>query len=43
VRFLIDAQLPPRLATFLTTRGHEAVHVESLPSNVLTPDAEISG
>lgn len=27
LRFLIDARLPPRLATWLVSRGHEAVHV----------------
>jgi predicted nuclease of predicted toxin-antitoxin system len=30
VRFLVDAQLPPRLAAWLVARGHEAVHVESI-------------
>jgi len=30
VNFLIDAQLPPALAKFLTDRGHNAEHVESL-------------
>ena len=42
MRFLIDAQLPPRLARFLTARGLHAVHVESLPNSVFTSDAEIS-
>jgi len=27
VRFLIDAQLPPALARWLSARGHEATHV----------------
>ena len=27
MRFLIDAQLPPALATWLITEGHEAAHV----------------
>ncbi|MEW5982743.1 MAG: DUF5615 family PIN-like protein [Acidobacteriota bacterium] len=27
MRFLIDAQLPPALVTWLTEQGHEAVHV----------------
>jgi predicted nuclease of predicted toxin-antitoxin system len=30
VRFLIDAQLPPRLATWLEARGHDAIHVFDL-------------
>jgi predicted nuclease of predicted toxin-antitoxin system len=27
MRFIIDENLPPRLATWLTGRGHDAVHV----------------
>ncbi len=27
MRFLVDAQLPPALARWLTSRGHEAEHV----------------
>jgi len=27
VRFLVDAQLPPALARWLSARGHEATHV----------------
>jgi predicted nuclease of predicted toxin-antitoxin system len=27
MRFLVDAQLPPALARWLTERGHEASHV----------------
>jgi len=30
VKFLIDAQLPPRLACALTEAGHQAEHVEDL-------------
>jgi len=30
VRFLIDAQLPPALARYLESAGHEAVHVADL-------------
>ena len=30
MRFLVDAQLPPRLAHVLTEAGHEADHVEDL-------------
>jgi predicted nuclease of predicted toxin-antitoxin system len=30
VRFLIDAQLPPGLARYLISRGHEAEHVFDL-------------
>jgi len=42
VRFLVDAQLPPTLATFLADLGHDAIHVASLPGSVRTPDAEIT-
>lgn len=42
MKFIVDAQLPPRLATFLTTKGHDAVHVETHPHDVRTSDAEIS-
>ncbi len=27
MRFLIDENLPPRLAAWLNTRGHDAIHV----------------
>ena len=30
MKFLIDAQLPPALASWLREAGHEAVHVEDL-------------
>jgi predicted nuclease of predicted toxin-antitoxin system len=30
VRFLVDAQLPPALARWLSTQGHEAEHVVDL-------------
>jgi len=42
VRFLIDAQLPVRLAVFLSSRGHDAVHVASLPGGYQTTDAAIA-
>ena len=35
MRFLVDAQLPPRLATWLTVEGHEALHVAALPGEGL--------
>ena len=40
MRFLIDAQLPPVLAIFLKTAGHEAQHVEEL-GLLAAPDREI--
>lgn len=30
MRFLIDAQLPPLLASHLNSRGHEATHVQDV-------------
>jgi len=41
VKFLVDAQLPPRLVAWLVTRGHEARHVVDLPDGLRLPDAEI--
>jgi|GEM_PF-6722926 len=32
MKFLIDAQLPPRLVGWLTTRGFETTHVAELPN-----------
>jgi predicted nuclease of predicted toxin-antitoxin system len=40
LRFLIDAQLPPRLAQMLRRAGHEAEHVFDL-GMVAKPDIEI--
>lgn len=42
MKFLVDAQLPNRLAERLIERGHDAVHTSSLPSGNATPDAEIN-
>ena len=41
MRFLVDAQLPKRLARWLTEAGHDAVHTLDLPLGNRTPDAEI--
>jgi predicted nuclease of predicted toxin-antitoxin system len=30
MKFLVDAQLPPGLCSWLEERGHEAVHVAAL-------------
>lgn len=40
MKFLIDAQLPPSLATWLCEKGHEADHVMSL-AGLDAPDAVI--
>ena len=42
VKFLVDAQLPRRLARFLTEQGHEALHVSELDTSYQTPDSEIA-
>ena len=41
MKFLIDAQLPRRLARRLGTVGHDAVHTRDLPAGNRTTDAEI--
>lgn len=41
MRFLIDAQLPQRLAAWLREQGHDAIHTLELPRANRTPDTEI--
>lgn len=41
MRFLIDAQLPKRLANWLIEAGQDAVHTLDLPRKNLTTDREI--
>lgn len=41
MKFLIDAQLPRRLANWLKAAGHDAVHTLELPAGNATTDAEI--
>lgn len=41
MKFLIDAQLPRRLARWLSAQGHDAVYTLDLPSGNRTQDAEI--
>ena len=38
MKFLVDAQLPRRLAQRLNTLGHDAVHTLDLPLHNRTPD-----
>jgi predicted nuclease of predicted toxin-antitoxin system len=38
VRFLVDAQLPRRLARWLQERGHDVVHTQELVRSNRTPD-----
>jgi predicted nuclease of predicted toxin-antitoxin system len=42
VKFLVDAQLPRRLAQWLQSTGHDAVHTLDLPSGNRTTDQEIN-
>lgn len=42
MRFLIDAQLPVRLARFLQHAGHDAVHPSALPAGNHTTDTRIT-
>ena len=41
MRFLVDAQLPNRLADRLTSLGHDVVHTSELADGNRTKDAEI--
>lgn len=42
MNFLVDAQLPRRLAHCLTARGHDAIHTLDLPRGNTTHDREIA-
>ena len=42
MKFLIDAQLPARLARFLQHAGHDAVHTSALPTGNYTTDTRIA-
>lgn len=42
MKFLVDAQLPRRLARELAAAGHDAVHTSDLPTANRTPDQEIT-
>ena len=42
MRFLVDAQLPARLAKFLNNAGHDALHTSALPEGNRTTDAGIA-
>lgn len=41
MRFLVDAQLPRRIATWLREHGHDALHTLDLPDGNRTTDAAI--
>ena len=42
MRFLVDAQLPARLARSLDAAGHDAVHTSQLPEGNRTTDRRIT-
>lgn len=42
MKFLIDAQLPQRLARWLRSKGHDVVHTLDLPAGNRTTDAHIN-
>jgi predicted nuclease of predicted toxin-antitoxin system len=41
LRFLVDAQLPPRLCRWLSARGHQALHISQTEGGLASPDALI--
>jgi predicted nuclease of predicted toxin-antitoxin system len=41
MKFLVDAQLPRRIAVWLCEHGHDALHTLDLPGANRTSDAEI--
>jgi predicted nuclease of predicted toxin-antitoxin system len=42
MKFLIDAQLPMRLARILQLAGYDTIHTLNLPQKNATPDTEIN-
>jgi predicted nuclease of predicted toxin-antitoxin system len=42
VKFLVDAQLPPRLARALVDAGHDAVHTFELPEGNRSTDRTVA-
>jgi predicted nuclease of predicted toxin-antitoxin system len=42
VKFLIDAQLPARLAQLLKRAGHDAVHTSELPAGNRSTDRQVA-
>jgi len=41
MKFLVDAQLPRRFASWLNEAGHDALHTLDLPRKNHTPDSEV--
>lgn len=42
MKFLVDAQLPARLARFLNEAGHDALHTSRLPDGNRTSDVRVA-
>ncbi|WP_448560437.1 DUF5615 family PIN-like protein [Trichothermofontia sp.] len=42
MKFLVDAQLPLRLARFLQSEGYDTLHTRDLPQHNATPDSFIN-
>ncbi|MBE9226224.1 DUF5615 family PIN-like protein [Phormidium sp. LEGE 05292] len=42
MKFLVDAQLPVRLARFLQAAGYDTIHTRDLPLSNATPDTEVN-
>lgn len=42
MKFIVDAQLPRRLAKFLQDVGYDAIHTLDLPDRNATPDSNIN-
>lgn len=41
MKFIVDAQLPKKLKTFLVSNGFDTIHTLEIPLKNLTPDSEI--
>ena len=41
MKFLVDAQLPRRLANWLNQAGHDTLHILDLPKKNLTSDNDL--
>jgi len=41
LKFIVDTQLPPMLANFLSNKGFDAIHTTYFPDGHLLQDAEI--
>jgi predicted nuclease of predicted toxin-antitoxin system len=42
MKFLVDAQLPQRLARFLQSAGYDTLHTSDLPQRNATPDSDLN-